>query len=342
MRSDTERLALNCWMDAAFQAADWIDALAASAAQLRAKAMCLVWPDSGARRAAAFNAGLREPRPFFDFCRELASDKETEAAGARAFDSGFVIWTLSQRDGRVEGECAALFAFFETSAPDRQAFDRIAAVAQSAVAARARVEGMRRASALQAEALDQLACGIAILDETLVVVEMNEACRAILKRADGLRLGNGRLVCRNRADLAVLSRAVASVLAGEALEEGAIVRISRADQARPYVVRPIMSPCAGNAAPNRCLLMIVDPDSTTFPGTEIWRAMFDLTDCELIIAEGLVSGRRITQIAHQRGVSVETVRTQTKRMFERLSVSSQAEAAVRLSRAVPFRALAPA
>ena len=36
-------------------------------------------------------------------------------------------------------------------------------------------------------------------------------------------------------------------------------------------------------------------------------------------------------------VSIETVRTQTKRMFERLNVSSQAEAAARLSRTAPFR-----
>ncbi len=65
--------------------------------------------------------------------------------------------------------------------------------------------------------------------------------------------------------------------------------------------------------------------------------MFDLTDCEVIIAEGLVLGRRIHDIATQRGVSIETVRTQTKRMFERLNLSSQAKAAARLSRTAPFR-----
>ena len=84
-------------------------------------------------------------------------------------------------------------------------------------------------------------------------------------------------------------------------------------------------------------LMVADPDEAPSPGSEIWRAMFDLTECELIIAEGLVSGRRINDIATERGVSIETVRSQTKRMFERLNVSSQAEAAARLSRAAPFR-----
>ena len=93
----------------------------------------------------------------------------------------------------------------------------------------------------------------------------------------------------------------------------------------------------GAPALEHCLLMIADPDEAPSPGADIWRAMFDLTECELIIAEGLVSGRRINDIATERGVSIETVRSQTKRMFERLNVSSQAEAAARLSRTAPFR-----
>jgi DNA-binding NarL/FixJ family response regulator len=213
----------------------------------------------------------------------------------------------------------------------------MAAVAQSAVAARGRVEVLRAASALKAAALDQLPCGVAIIDAQMRVEEMNEACRAILRRADGLSLHQDRLSCRGARDQAALARVVNETLMG--VTAGAVVRIARAGGEKPYVIRAITSRAGDKSS---CVLMIVDPDEGPSAASEIWRVMFDLTDCELIIAEGLVCGRKINDIATQRGVSVETIRTQIKRMFERLHVSSQAEAAVRLSRAAPFRPAAVA
>jgi len=146
-----------------------------------------------------------------------------------------------------------------------------------------------------------------------------------------------KLLCREQADQAALVKAVNRALSGD--PGVAIVKVHRARGAQPYVVR-VVAPRGAPEARDHCLLMIVDPDEEPSPGCDIWRAMFDLTECELIIAEGLVSGRRINDIATTRGVSIETVRTQTKRMFERLNVSSQVEAAARLSRTAPFR-LAP-
>ena len=175
-----------------------------------------------------------------------------------------------------------------------------------------------------------------VVDRQFRIAESNEAFGALVSRADGLSVCQEKLICREPNDQAALATAISHALSGEL--NAAVLKIHRAQGAQPYVLR-LVAPRGGANARDHCLLMIVDPDEAPSPGSDIWRAMFDLTECELIIAEGLVSGRRINEIANERGVSIETVRSQTKRMFERLNVSSQAEAAARLSRTAPFRLL---
>jgi DNA-binding NarL/FixJ family response regulator len=222
-------------------------------------------------------------------------------------------------------------ALFDGSA-DVALLREIAMVAASGVAARARLTAVDATSALKTAALDQLPFGIAIVDRQGHIAERNETCRQLLARSDGLSATHGKLLCREQRDQVALYKTVNRAISGDS--SAGIVKVHRARGAEPYVVR-VVAP--RGSAHEHCLLMIIDPDEEPAPGSDIWRAMFDLTDCELIIAEGLVSGRRINDIANQRGVSIETVRTQTKRMFERLNVSSQAEAAARLSRTAPFR-----
>jgi DNA-binding NarL/FixJ family response regulator len=327
-----KHMGLRHWLDAAIQPSDWEKALSASSAALGARSMCLAWRDSPAG-AVAFCEDNGAPPAFLQACREVTLDPGAGLEGEKRFSADAkIVWTLSHRDCRHGQLYVGLFALIGDGPFDHAEFAAVAAVAQSAIAARARVEVLRAASALKAVALDQLPCGVAIIDAQMRVEEMNEACRSILRRSDGLSLHQDRLACRVARDQAALARVVNETLMGAS--GGAVVRIARAGGEKPYVIRAITSRPGRKSS---CVLMIVDPDEGPSAANEIWRVMFDLTDCELIIAEGLVCGRKINDIASQRGVSVETIRTQIKRIFERLHVSSQAEAAVRLSRAALLR-----
>ncbi len=321
---------LGCWIDAAFQARGWEDALDHTAKELGVRCLGLIWEDESLPKTS-LSAGA--PAWFADACREILRDRHAGSSGERLFDNG---WKISWR--RPNGGTpyyAALFALSD-GAFESATFEAIAAVVRAAVIARARVTDIASASALKAAALDQSPWGAAIIDADLRVLELNESGAAIVRRADGFAVVQGRITCSRREDQAALTQAVAATLRVPPVGIGAIVRVSRPNGAQPYVVRPL-GPRGNAAAAGRCLLMIVDPDEEAHSAQEIWRAMFDLTDCELVIADGLVAGRRINDIALQRGVSVETVRSQTKRLFERLNVSSQTQAAVLLSRAAPFR-----
>lgn len=321
-----------CWIEAAVEGHGWEEALERSAVALRARCTGL------ARRVGpgfVVTTSGEASSAFVAACLQSANDRRAPITGEIPFDyRANLIW--SRVCGEIgEGECLGVFFAVLERPADRAAFEAIAAVVRTAVNAHARIARLVSASALKDIALDQSPSGAAIVDATLAVHEMNEAFAAIVTRADGLSLRGGRMVCRRSEDQTALALAISAANQSPSSAD-AIVCIQRTNGAQPYVARPL-GPKSASESSDRCLLMIVDPDQGPRTAEEIWRAMFDLTECELIIAQGLVSGRRINDIAHQRGVSVETVRAQTKRMFERLHVSSQTQAAVVLTKSAPFR-----
>jgi DNA-binding NarL/FixJ family response regulator len=319
-------------MDVALQSGDWSRALEASCRFIGADATGMAW-QARSDDPIQFCTSPAATGEFAGYCSEIL--RAPTPVGEVDRDGATLRWMTRRQGVSLDQRLFALFAL-GPGPLDRVAFDCVATVAGAAVSAKQRLDATRCVSALKSEALDELPVGVAIVDAALTVHEANEACRAILRRCDGLSISQGKLACRARKDQLALTRAAADALSGSSIRD-TVVRVSRAGGVQPYVVRPI-GPKDTAAPRTSCLLMIVDPDSSIPSAARIWRAMFDLTDCELIIAEGMVAGRRITQIASERGVSVETVRSQTKRMFERLNVSSQAAATARLSRTAPFRA----
>lgn len=329
MHCEARLLAFESWMDAAVRGGDWTQSLEVSARVLGARSAIGVWYDvtDGSPTVCATSDISAD---LLRLCTQLA---ETERAGCEHFAGvGCISWLHAQADGELDGELT--FFTLADGPVDVEKLSKIATVAVRAISTRSKLKAVRATSALKTAAFDQLPFGMVIVDKHVRIAERNEACGALLARADGLAANHDKLACREPADQAALMIAVGRALSGDLT--GAILKVHRNCGAQPYVVR-VVAPRGEGGGPDHCLLMIVDPDDEPSPGSEIWRAMFDLTDCELIIAEGLVSGRRITEIANQRGVSIETVRSQTKRMFERLNVSSQAEAAARLSRSAPFK-----
>ena len=336
MHTDAQLFGFSCWMDAAIQGVDWSEALAASQFMIGAKALAL---GVCGRPAGSFllETSAGAPRRFLDVCKEACASPAGHAGLQSVTGLGTVSWAgvVSEQGSSV------LFFGLADEAIDPALLHCAASCAQIAVAARTRLNELRLASALKTAAFDRLPFGVAIVDQDCRVMEMNERCRALFARRDGLGVVQGKLVCRGLRDHLALAHAVTATMTPGETNDGAIIRVRRSAGAEPYVVRPISASSGGEQAASFCLLMIVDPDSAGGGDAEIWRAMFDLTECELIVAEGIVSGRRIADIASDRGVSIETVRTQAKRMFERLNVSSQAEAVARLSRTAPFSSESP-
>jgi DNA-binding CsgD family transcriptional regulator len=318
-----------------------VTAEAASATLLGARAIGLTWQDRPDGRSR-FSFDLKSPPAFIQKCHDLADSSAPRRDGIvheRKFVGlGEISWL--HRCAAAPGGALPLSVFaLQHAQGDPDSLRYIATAARNAIAARVRMDAISATSLLKSSGFAQVPFGVAVVDNRLHIAESNDAFGAILARNDGLSALGGQLTCRDNREQAALSRMVATATLGQTAFDSTL-RVSRGRRLPSYMVRLICS--GGGAASALGLLLIVDPDAPPPVAIDLWRAVFELTDCELAIAEGLVQGLRVSDIAQRRGVSVETVRTQTKRLFERLGVSSQTEAALRLSRAAPFRQPTPA
>ncbi len=323
------------WIDAALAGGDWRGALAQTADTLGAEAISLAILEDGrmsgrfsaplganafAAWLASSDAGPPMTSPNTQVCRRACA--LGEAWRAVAVQAGARTLSL---------ELDALFAAAAPSTDFRSALEAASQAALRAIELRARIAALEANAALTAAAFDLLPFGVALVDAKLHVKQHNLSFKAIVARGDALVVRQGKLACVHSSDDAALARHVGAVLEGAS--DPGLMRVKRRGGERPYVLRPLSEP---GAARGHCLILLLDPDRAPVADSAVWKAMFDLTACELIIAEGLVNGRRIQDIAAERGVSIETVRTQTKRLYERLNVTSQAAATALLSQAAPF------
>jgi DNA-binding CsgD family transcriptional regulator len=73
------------------------------------------------------------------------------------------------------------------------------------------------------------------------------------------------------------------------------------------------------------------------PPVELVQSLFDLTPAEARVARGLASGKTVTDIATDSGVSRETIRTQLGRVMEKTGCNRQADVVALLTGISPAR-----
>lgn len=340
MDHDAFKASIDRWYRAASQDEDWTGALTASARALEAEGLA-VRSTHPSGRPPTLRASAGASESFLRACRR-APQRSAPDLGARAdwesagTEDGAVLLIAAWADGDDRARCVHELMLRAPADIPEAALQDLLDTARRATAVARNVSALRSTAELQSKALDQLPFGVAQIDATLRVVAFNEAFASLLQRADGLTCLGGRLICHDPRDLAAL---VAALALGAEESEGAPpnLRVTRPHGAPPYAVR-VLAP-GENAPPCRAdmrLLIILDPDSAPPHDSELWRIIYGLTDCEIAIAEGIIAGKRMKEIARARQVSVETIRTQAKRLYERLDVRTQAEAAAQLCRAAPF------
>jgi DNA-binding CsgD family transcriptional regulator len=176
------------------------------------------------------------------------------------------------------------------------------------------------------EAMNGLSFGIAILSETGLVVFSNAPADRIFGRRDVFRSPcAGRIAARDarlKRDLAHAIRRAAS--AGESTT----IRI--ADVPGTVVanamVLPLPASSRWNASWQRPLVMLVmsRPEAARVP-PEALRALFGISAAEARLVNALLAGRTAQQYAEERGLSIETVRSQLKAALAKTNTRSQGQ-----------------
>jgi DNA-binding CsgD family transcriptional regulator len=196
--------------------------------------------------------------------------------------------------------------------------------------------GIAEERARNAEAmLNGSAAASVLLDGAGRVLHMNDEAQQLILAQDGLCLRSGQLLPMDRSKRAAFAAVVSACSGSQPENAGGALALNRAARDRPLhlLVTPVRLAGAQHAAV-RVLVLITDPErSVHFPDATL-RQLYGLTPAETEIANGLLNGSSLDEIAQFRGVSVATVRSQMKGLMGKTDTQRQGDL-VRLLSTLP-------
>ncbi len=259
---------------------------------------------------------------------------------ARPWDIPYIcLTTLERAQGNLIALCVCRSEREgHISSEQRRIFAAIAPHVRASVRAHLALEG--QGTALLAGTLEKLSIAAFLCDRTQRVRALTQSAEALLEADRGLQLKNGRLQTSRLEQSHLLANAVGAAALGNAgagapVLQPVVVHGQRADAA-PLVLDVISLPSRYrtfeffNFTP-RVLVVARGPKTTDERTTAILQTIYGLTVAESDIARQLAAGRTAESIAANRGVTIGTVRAQTKTILAKVGVSRQVELVSRLS-----------
>ncbi len=211
----------------------------------------------------------------------------------------------------------------------KRAFAVLARQARAAVRTRMALEA--QGTHLLAGAMEAVRATAFFCDAAGRVRGMTASADALLSAGDLLRLNKGILTTACEADRRGLEIAVAEAAAGGAPAFPTVARRLNSDD-RVFIEA---SPLPASGAPGfgpRVLVIVHGRGADEARIAVAAGALHGLSASEAAIVAQLAAGRSPAAIAHERRVSLGTVRSQVRRIYDKVGVSSQLELAARLPR----------
>ena len=181
---------------------------------------------------------------------------------------------------------------------------------------------------------ESFGCGVFLLDRERQLLFLNPTGVDCL--GDGLTLRGKQVAAADRESDVRLQNLIEAALSSTDGPDGPVSVWVRRVSRLPLVVHIIrlqenVQPVLRGAS---VLLVVFDPECCQPPPPGMLIDLFGLTPAEASVAVGIVGGRHLTEIAVDRGVKVDTVRTYSKTVFAKTRTRSQAELAALLTRLV--------
>lgn len=186
--------------------------------------------------------------------------------------------------------------------------------------------------------LERIALGVALINGHGHALHLNGAAERIVARHDGLDLQQRLFSALRRQDSVKLRRAIERVLT--APQSGAVAVQVQRPVGRPYALIVVpLRPAAGRPVLPQAgaMLLMGDPEQNSGDLVEHLRALFELSSGEARLALALFDGQGLQDVADERGVSINTVKTELKRIFAKTGTHGQGEL-MRVLRAIPATA----
>lgn len=188
------------------------------------------------------------------------------------------------------------------------------------------------------EAMAKLAIGCLMLDAKGRVVSINAWARRLIEQNEALAVRNGRLRAADTVYGRTLNKAIDAALtehARGAQSGGTALRLESAPgmTVLDLVVKPLARDSLLQSATAPAVVVYLNdcrrPGIELDPG--VLAAMYGLTQCESQIAALLAKGTCLSDIAARLHVSINTVKTHLRGIYEKLGTSKQAQVVARLN-----------
>jgi DNA-binding CsgD family transcriptional regulator len=185
--------------------------------------------------------------------------------------------------------------------------------------------GVDSAAASALLTLDFVSLGVLLLPAHGAMALKNREARRIIELRDGLSCdAHGRLHCSDPAAGQALRRFATALASAPRDRQTPRLRLSCAVR-RPSGERPFIVDAAQLGGTSGAVVTIVDPARRNPDMTMRLRHLFHLTACEAevctLIADGLSNG----EIAQHRGVSTETVKSQSSSIMRKMAVTNRVD-----------------
>lgn len=276
----------------------------------------------GLGRTVVKRRELERTEFFNDFGRQFGVSGGVSAI-IRADAATVTSLSLSERKGGARFGTAEVQLFRRLMPHLQRAFhvhERLGAVAQARAAAE--------------DVIDKMPFGVILLDAKARAVMINRAAHEILDRHDGLMLRGSTVTARTVQQSAALRKAIDQTLSmcrGEFPElpsEALVVH-------RPSLKRPLqvfITPIGhggpalrfSNALPVAALF-VSDPQSEPTPHATMLRTFYGFTPAEARLGSELLKDRSVEECAEVLRISINTARTQLKKLFEKTHTRRQSE-----------------
>jgi DNA-binding CsgD family transcriptional regulator len=194
-----------------------------------------------------------------------------------------------------------------------------------------RLSAVRAERDANVEIIDRLNGGVMFLDRRAHLLSANRYAQAVLRSADGLLSVHGSLIASRPRDGVLLRQLVDAVASRDAKRPeaagGALV-VHRPSGRMPYHV--LVSPLAAGwlaAAPRQAAVVVyvTDPERGLQADPDAVCRYLGLTPAEGDVVLALARGLSLAEVARQRNVSIETVRTHVKRSLAKADVRRQSD-----------------